>query len=143
MTTIAARAGVIAGEGRECDDDIVVSKEAVKVYKIPGRGVCGFSGNSEPCEVMLRSLRSGSKETPQLENMSGLLFDLNGGLWLYEGQIWRRMRRQFYAIGSGACFALAAMKAGADAVTACKIGAEMDPFSGGRVRSVSIKRVRR
>lgn len=139
MTTIAARGGVIAGDGVETDDDIVVARNCMKVYRLRDGRILGSSGNSEPCEVLLEAMKK-KTPIPKLEHMSALMFDTKRKLWLYEGIIWRPIGKPFYAIGSGACFALAAMMAGADAVEACRIGAELDPYSGGKVRWVKIGR---
>jgi ATP-dependent protease HslVU (ClpYQ) peptidase subunit len=142
MTTIAARAGVIAGDGRETDDDTVVSKTARKVFKLPDGRIVGLSGQTDLMHQLLQALKH-KHPTPVLgDKVGALMYDLKGKLWLYEGVMWMRADREYpyYAIGSGRCYALAAMHAGADAVKACKIGAEMDPFSGGLVRHVALKK---
>lgn len=137
MTTITARDGVMAGDGVETDEEMIVHKSLRKVFKLPDGRVVGFAGSSEQAHVMLDCMKK-KAALPRLEHAVGLMIDTNGKLWIYEGMLWRRFQMPFYAIGTGAYFAIAAMKAGADAVKACRIGAEMDPGSGGRVRSVKI-----
>lgn len=46
------------------------------------------------------------------------------------------LSNDFFAIGSGECYALGAMAAGASAIEAVKIGCDMDPFTAGPVEAL-------
>lgn len=139
MTTIAARDGVLAGDGKETDEEMVVSRRCRKIFRLKDGRLVGFSGDSEPAMVVYDAMRKG-QAIPEMSGCTGLMIDTKGAIWLYEGKVWRRHRVQYYAIGSGAYFAFAAMMAGADAVKACSIGADLDPHSGGRIMSLKLKK---
>jgi ATP-dependent protease HslVU (ClpYQ) peptidase subunit len=53
---------------------------------------------------------------------------------------WDAYAARYHAIGSGAPFALAAMEGGASAVKAVKVAIKIDVWSGGRIRSLELKR---
>lgn len=139
MTTIAYRSGVLAADSRETNEhdngtSFVVSDRCAKLYRLPDGSVIGCAGSSENGHVLVNALKK-KLATPKLEHTEAMHVTKKG-VFLYEGSTWLPMRDEFYAIGSGAGYAIAAMKAKADAVTACKIGAEMDPCSGGRIKSL-------
>lgn len=145
MTTIAVRNGVMAADSRETDQhealefSFVVSDRTRKLHRLPDDSVFGGADGSESIHRLLESLKS-KTTCPKIENVSGLLLNPDGSVRLYEGSAWIKIKDPYYAIGSGASFAMAAMHAGADAITAAKIGARMDPFSGGRVRWMKARR---
>jgi hypothetical protein len=145
MTTIAARAGVMAADSRETDQhealefSFVVSDKAHKLHRLPDGSIFGGADGSESIHRLLESLKK-KHACPKIENVSGLLVPPTGGLRLYEGNVWLKVKEPYYAIGTGASFAMAAMHAGADAITAVRIAARMDPFSGGRVRWMRARR---
>ena len=144
MTTIAARAGVMAADSRETDQhealefSFVVSDRARKLYRLPDGSIFGGADGSESIHRLLESLKK-KLSCPKIENVSGLLLNRDKSIRLYEGNVWLKVKEPYYAIGTGASFAMAAMHAGADAITAVKIAARMDPFSGGRVRWVKAR----
>lgn len=148
MTTITYRAGVMCGDGREtvCGDDnesaYIVRDDCVKVWKLPDGSLLGASRASEDIERLRRSLFKG-KKTPKLGDINALLADPKGRIWIFEGSIWQEVDAEYYAVGSGAAFALSAMDAGADARLACMIGAKRDPFSGGVIHEIQLDTNRR
>lgn len=136
MTTITYRAGVIASDGRETDEhdngaSYVITDRCKKLFRLPDGSVIGCAGSSENGALLVQAITK-KLATPKLEHISALHVTRKGA-FLYEGAAWLPIRERFYAIGSGGAYAVAAMKAGADAVKACRIGAEMDPCSGGKV----------
>lgn len=147
MTTIAARAGVMAADTLEIDNNeeldaaFKISARSKKIFRLPDGRLFGGAGSSEDILRLYDALRK-KQPAPKLEHVSGLLMNLNGKLELYEGNIWQKVHEPYYAIGTGAGFAFAAMHAKADAVLAAKIGAMMDPFSGGRVLSLCVRKRR-
>lgn len=146
MTTIAARDGVLAADSVEtdvADGDAtwVITHTAKKIFRLPDGSLYGGAGSSEDIWRLYDALRK-NQPCPKLDHVSAILVKPNGKMMLYEGHVWLPIREKFYAIGTGAPFAFAAMKNGANAKAAAKIGAAMDPFSGGKVRVLKIKKGR-
>lgn len=140
MTTIAYRDGVLASDTRETAGDTVVGASARKIAKLKDGSLFGGAGVAEGCELLLRSLQKNTA-TPVYEGTEALHVKTDGSLWVYEGRAWLKQQKcKYYALGSGHAVALAAMDAGADAITAVKIGIKRDTHSGGRVRSLKLKR---
>jgi len=143
MTTIAYRDGVMAGDGTEtsCGDGthMVLTRNCVKVYRLPNGELFGGSDGTEDIERLYHSLVKGLP-APKLESINGLRVDLKGRIWLYEGNIWQRVGKDtgYYAIGNGAVFAFPLLKAGHSAVEAVKIAKELDVYSGGKLSSVKL-----
>lgn len=142
MTTVAYRAGVIAGDGRETDVDkrdnaFVLRDSVVKVHRLKDGSLFGCGGSSEDEARLLAALQN-NHSLPKLEDISALRIDHAGRIWLYEGVLWQPVKEKYYAVGSGAGFALAAMDAGASAIQAVRIGIKRDPFSGGTVTSLRL-----
>jgi hypothetical protein len=150
MTTIAYRDGVMAGDGRETtqnDDDssvYVVRDNCVKVWRLPDGGIFGAAHGSEDIERLKAALFAGHPP-PKLDSIAGLWVKPDGSMWLYEGHIWQSLKGlRFYAVGSGGQYALAAMRASTKitARQACAVGADMDPYSGGVIRTVRLRKRR-
>jgi hypothetical protein len=145
MTTIAYRAGVLAGDGRETmqNDEHTswykLTDKCVKVFKLKDGRLFGGAHGSEDI-VRLHQALIKNQPPPKLEDIAGLLVDLRGRVWLYEGNIWQPVKQKYYAIGSGGEFALAAMDAGAGAVEAVRIAIGRDLWSGGKVTYVRLRR---
>ena len=145
MTTIVYRDGVMAGDGTETsigedESPMILTRTCVKVWKLPSGELFGASRGSEDCERLRHALIKGLP-APKLDDVNALRVDLQGRIWLYEGNIWQRVgqRDGFYAVGCGALFAFPLLKAGLGAIEACKIAKECDPFSGGKLTSVRLK----
>lgn len=144
MTTIAYRDGVLAGDGRVTQSDMVVSSDTRKVHRLKDGRLFGWAGTAAQAEELLVALRKG-KETPVLASLQALLISLDSGggssptVSYYEDGVWRVEREKFYALGSGSAFALGAMDHGATAAEAVKIASKRDVSSGGKVRTVKLK----
>ncbi len=144
MTTIAYRDGIIAGDGRETDVDnkdctFVLRDNLVKVHRLKDGRLFGSAGGSEEGIRLLIALQN-NQPMPKLEEIAGLLIDTKGKIWVYEGHLWQPAYEKYYAVGTGACMAFAAMDAGASAVKAVTIAKNRDPFSGGKVTSLKLRR---
>jgi hypothetical protein len=143
MTTIAYRDGVLAGDGRETNQNdehsswYMVRDDCVKVFKLKDGSLFGGAHGSEDIERLYISLMKG-QPPPKLEDIAGLRIDTKRRIWVYEGNIWQRVKLPFYAVGSGAEFALSAMDAGAGAVKAVKVGINRDLWSGGKITAVRL-----
>lgn len=145
MTTIAYRDGILAGDGRETDVSdytdgaMVVRDNLKKVHRLKDGRLFAAAGSSEAGTRLLIATQNG-QSLPKLEDMTAIMIDRDGRIWLFEGNMWVQHRAPYYAIGSGNVCAMCAMDAGADAITAAKIGARRDPFSGGKVSWVKLVR---
>ena len=143
MTTISYKNGVLVGEGREvaCSDDessVIIRDNCVKVFKLPDGSLFGGAHSSEDIERLFKALQL-KQVPPKLDSIAGLRIDKQRRIWLYEGNIWQHITGvSYYAIGSGAVFAIAAMDAGATALEAVKIGIKRDPYSGGKITQVKL-----
>lgn len=146
MTTIAYRAGVMAGDGRETaieegESTIIMRDDCVKIHRLPDGRLFGGSRGSEEIDRLLHALQEGKEKwpTPKLEDINAMVIDLTGRIWCYEGGSWQRERAEYFAVGSGARFALPAMDAGATSLQAVKIGRKRDPFSGGKITVLRLR----
>ena len=144
MTVIAYRSGWLVGDGRETQQNDESSSwyklrdNCVKVHRLPDGFLFGGAHGSEDIERLTRALISGHAP-PKLEDIAALRVDRRRRLWLYEGNIWQALDGfKFYAVGSGAEFAVAAMKAGAGARQAVKIACGMDLWSGGKITALRL-----
>lgn len=146
MTTIAYRAGVMVGDGRETMQNDEHSSwyklrdNCVKIYRLPDGSLFGGAHGSEDIERLYLALKNGHP-APKLEDVAGLHIDRRGRMWIYEGNIWQSLKGfKFYAIGSGAIMATAAMMAGASALEAVKIACQLDLWSGGKLTTLKLHR---
>jgi hypothetical protein len=143
MTTVCYRAGVLAGDGRETiledrESSYIDNDHSIKVFKLKDGRLFGASKTSESILRLHEALIKGHP-SPKLEDVNGLLIDRRGRIWFFEGTMWYQIKgRKYYAIGSGARFAIPAMDAGASAIEAVKIGIKRDPYSGGKVTAVRL-----
>lgn len=144
MTTIAYRAGVMVGDGRETvigdgESPVILRDNTVKVVKLPDGSLFGGAHSSEDISRLQKALTS-NEPLPELDDIAGLRIDPKGRMWLYEGRVWQPLRGlEYFAIGSGSVFALAAMDAGVSALDAVKIAVKRDPYSGGKVTIVKLE----
>lgn len=138
MTTIVYRDGVLAGDSRVTIDDMVSTDKQTKVHKLRDGRLYGWAGGVEDAERLRQALRKNAPP-PALQEISALLIDTDGAIHLYEGNIWIEQKGEpYYAVGSGAPYALGALDAGCSALDAAKIAIKRDINSGGKVRTVKL-----
>jgi ATP-dependent protease HslVU (ClpYQ) peptidase subunit len=145
MTTVACRDGVIASDSQETIGKVVTGRNCKKVFQLKNGCVIGFAGHVAMWESFLKQMNDaiGDGEVadlPEIKGCKGVTAMLTDGVYIY---VWEKGWEQpqkggFFAIGNGMFYAIAAMKAGADARAAAKVGAEMDIYSGGRIQSLSV-----
>jgi hypothetical protein len=96
-----------------------------------------FSGDFAQCRVLAEWLLKDPKKgnRPTLGEGAGAVIEIRGigRARVYEERGWFDVRGDFLAWGSGSPAAYAAMMAGADAPTAVRIAAKLDPGTGGRI----------
>lgn len=144
MTTIAYRAGVLVGDGQvtSCQENesyITLTSNDVKIWRLPDGRLFGGAHASEDIERLKQAMFK-NQAPPKLEDIDAILIDRKGRIWEYEGNIWVRVTAKFHAIGSGHRFAIPAMMAGASALQAVKIAISCDPFSGGKITTLRVRK---
>lgn len=136
MTTIAA-----CYSKREIAADSMVSLESMSysVTKLRRgvRSIFGAAGEWDQCLKFLHAL-----ETDQLEDLETecqLLELRHDGIWVYEsGIIPARLKNDYFAIGTGAAYAIGAMRMGATPSEAVAIACEFDPSSQGPIDKMTL-----
>lgn len=154
MTTILAdvRRRVMVAESNvavgECSRLV-----ACKVFRLRG-ALVATSGDAASGEIFMRWYASGERQddakavTRLMTRDEDFMFDAlvlrADGLWHYDCPFPTRVENKYYAIGSGAPAALAAietmrrLRKTVDPVLAVKIACEVDPNSRGPVRSYAL-----
>lgn len=147
VTTIAYRDGVIAADSRATySTEAGGSRKHTcrKLYRkriTEGRKtfdvVIATAGESTPGLVFVEWYGSGKPIPDVFLHLGGdftcLVLRPDG---LYEYDVYcqaEKIEEEFYAIGSGAKAALAALHCGKSAIEAVRIACRIDPYSGGRI----------
>lgn len=131
MTTIAARVstGEIAADSMVSGDDSFYLVEKLRRGKNSIYGACG---DWDKCLKMLQVLESGGDLDSDTDVT--VLEIRSDGLWVYEGTIIpARIKNDFWAIGTGANFAIAAMHCGKSVLEAVEIACMYDTSSHGPI----------
>ena len=127
MTTIAAKAstGEIAADSMVSGDDSFYLVQKLRVGKGSIYGACG---DWDKCLKMLQVLESGGELDSDTDVT--VLEIRNDGLWIYEGTVIpARIKNDFWAIGTGSGYAIAAMHLGLPPAEAVKIACLYDTSS--------------
>jgi hypothetical protein len=152
MTTIAVRGGIIAADSwatHWSEEGGARRHVCAKLYRkrvTEGRKsfdvIIATAGESSPALVFVDWYGSGRVMPEVLLNKQAdflcLILTPSG---LYEVDEFCRpdlVLEPFYAIGSGAKAALAAMHCGRSAVEAVRIASRIDPYTGGRIHFASL-----
>lgn len=145
MTTIAWDGESIAADRRVCGSSIM---SLGKLFKLPDGSVLAGAGDyAEVVEVVAWVMGGCDPDArPRFsENSEGssLLLARPDGkaywlTWPYLRQV--EINEPFAAEGSGCQFALGAMAMGATARRAVQIAAKFDPFTGGGVNVIKVKK---
>lgn len=133
MTTIAYRAGVLAADSQITMGEVRYA-QATKIKCLPNGALAAGCGSLVQCAKLLAFLEEndGGWTTEVLKSCpdaSVIYVQPDGQVMLLEGGKKggvAPLEGEFFADGSGYVAALAAMKAGADAVRAIEIAAELD-----------------
>ena len=148
MTTIAYRDGVLASDSRETAyKSRIDTDNSKKIYRV-GSALVGMAGSSAQGLQMLEALKKAVKTRKKgeanilpsimLKSCTALLVESDGSLWFYEKGVWMVVK-EYYSIGSGSDYALAAMDAGLSAKEAVRLAIKRDCFSGGRIQTLELK----
>ncbi|MGH8472845.1 MAG: hypothetical protein ACREVJ_10425 [Gammaproteobacteria bacterium] len=112
-----------------------------KLYRLPDGALFGAAGACQQVLEVLAWLNGGDKPTVDLDNFDGLFITAAGVVENIGTRLMREpVLEPFYAIGSGAPFAMTAMACGCSAVEAVRMAIRFDPGSGGRVERLKLRR---
>ena len=150
MTTIAYRDGVIASDSRTTVKSFIDSDNVKKLFKLPDGAVVGMAGGWEAGMILYNELKKSVHASKNAKSVklptvrgkySAILVTPAGDSWFnYQGE-WTNLKEfgyDYFAIGSGADVATAAMDANATAKEAVAIGIKRDIYSGGKVQSYKV-----
>lgn len=147
MTTIAADRRTMAADRKVSDCDANTSYRTRKIWQI-GNVIVGAAGDNVAIVKFVRWLEKGGRaKHPDFrepgqdsEAEFAALVLTPSGLFVYDTSCQPdEVADPFYAIGSGAQAALAAMHLGASPVKAVEIACLVDNDSGGPVDSLSLE----
>jgi len=143
MTTVAYRAGILAGDTRVSDDDTIDPGDVCKVFKLPNGTLIGFAGTLAKIQKCLRELEKNPdklniKTSSKDDIFECIVISPDGKVKILESAGWVETEAKYYAIGSGRLPALVAMRCGKSARQAVKIAMDFDKNTGGKVRSVQL-----
>lgn len=126
MTTIAADLKGIAADSRVCGDYL---EESIKIFRVKG-SLYGIAGDLTALLAFIDWRRNPRKPKPDLGGDSEIL-ELNPkGIWYWDKHLRPvRCARPYAAIGSGACYAITALRLGKSPKQAVEIAAEFDQFT--------------
>lgn len=119
----------MAADSRATGDFVTA---VVKLYKV-GKALVGFAGNVEQAHVFIDWYADRKQRKPDLnseQEWSALVLGEDGLLCWGPSLRPVQVYDHFYAIGSGAPFAMGAMEAGASARKAVEIACRRDPYCG-------------
>lgn len=103
----------------------------------------GFAGDPFAAEVFSQWLKDTDSRTPDIgnEQFDAICIADNGRVTFWNQSLApMRVKADFFAIGSGGAAAMAAMYCGKSAVEAVKIACKVDPYTGGPVRSLKLRK---
>lgn len=156
MTTISYKDGIMAAEGKMTLGDMVIKLDTEKVFWVNNHlvGVCGRARAINTFVTWLQKMTDYhivNQEVGELvdlvppaleddEGYSALVVTPSRQVLMYEGNTPIDMGLDVpMSVGSGSCFALAAMKAGSSAEEAVKVACELDVYSGGEITVVQLE----
>lgn len=143
MTTIACSRTEMAadmrvtwpGKGNDDENTRIHSAHCIKIERICD-ALIGTSGDYAAGVRFHDWMRAGCpKRLPRLARDFRALKLTKEGIFYIDSTdaTWMPQGTEFYAIGSGAHYALGAMEMGADPKRAVEVAKEYDPYTGGKV----------
>lgn len=140
MTTIAYKAGVLAGDTRVTSGKNQINPgHATKVFQLPDGSLLGVAGDVVDCQQLIDALMD-QRAIPRLKRCEAILVMTDGSIHSFEGSNSSAVEgTDYWACGSGWIPACVAMRCGKSAEEAVKIAMEFDASSGGEVRTVQLE----
>lgn len=145
MTTIVYRDGVLAADTRMIAGTAIIGSIA-KIVRRDDGALCGGAGHASVVQAFQRWFLDGEEGDPPVEDETKMfVISPKGNVEMFEVDGTIEWRAPYFAMGSGKEFALGAMYAGASAEEAVKAAMKFDPYSGGKVMTLThdLKRKRK
>jgi ATP-dependent protease HslVU (ClpYQ) peptidase subunit len=142
VTVIAWDGKVLAGDRQSTHDGTPTPRRKVYRIKRPDGGLVlfGCAGSTADAHLYMRWASGEVKETPTFDDLVVLSIDEQRRVWCATQKMhWYPVHMPFWAIGSGADYALGAMAAGKSSREAVKIASELDINCGQGVNVVRFK----
>lgn len=137
MTTIAFDGKILACDSRLVGEHIeTVSLQKIRKIKAGYFAYCGSPGEAEMVRKWIEAGRVWEKR-PKVEEFSALIVRKYSVHYIDESLEEVPMKAPV-AIGTGASIALTAMDCGRNAIEAIRFAIKRDPYTGGRVRHVTV-----
>lgn len=147
MTTIAYRNGTMAGDGRALGFDSVSVGEKTKVFRFCDGTLIGVSSWSLGIPKAVRDWVEKGMDVSDIPvprnddnfEFEALIVRKNGEAVLLDGN-WLPsdpVKGEYYAIGSGKQYALAALVLGKSAKESVEVAAKLDVWTGGTVTAIT------
>ena len=133
MTTIAYKNGVLAADAMACIGNRKSS--TTKIHHVDGKFVIAGAGALADIMRVVEYVReNGLSECSRLFDIeafpSAIAIDINSGTpYRLERGVWLAITDEYFAIGSGADFAIGAMATGLDAVAAVRHSCSLDIYT--------------
>lgn len=141
MTTIAYKDGVLAADSRASLGNMTLPERAVKVRKLKDGRLFGWAGPMGVGEAVFRALNDKTARPANTEG-TAVVVDAKGRIFTIEpgsGGHLVPVNGKYTARGSGAEYALVAMRCGKSAAEAVKIAGEFDHATDRRVQTVKLR----
>lgn len=146
MTTIAYRKGVMAADSQASWDSGIKTCTMKKLSRLRGH-LIGIAGAVHTAGIFLRWFENGATGDLDLKGLDAEE-DFIAMVVTPAQEIYTMTRlltpvleqAEFFAIGSGAAPAMAAMKMGGSAKRAVEVACEIDLFTGGPVKTIRFAR---
>jgi ATP-dependent protease HslVU (ClpYQ) peptidase subunit len=147
MTVVCFDGKMIAADGMRLFGDMICSTKIKKLTIIGDKCVAG-AGDAFDIEAFKHWCERGMRDDHVLslrdENFSALVISADGSAkYFHKGYTFGLDEEIPTAIGAGSIYALAAMKAGADARRAVEIACELDPGCGGEIQVIMLDELKK
>ncbi len=135
MTTIVFRDGALAADSRAYSGDKIGIGSKTKIHRLEDGSLVGCAttevGFSERFVAWLKAGKPDDFVVPNEIDFQALHVQPDGGVFYYHNSYFPTgpLEAEFFAIGSGAQFALGAMQMGAGAIVALEVACELDLWS--------------
>jgi ATP-dependent protease HslVU (ClpYQ) peptidase subunit len=139
MTTVAYKDGIMASDSQVTDNG-VKDFHTNKLLRLDDGTLVGYCGNYLDLVSLKEKIEGALSKKVSKKDLQGITFMVvtKHTLSTLQGGGLINMDTQPYAIGSGALYARAAMKAGASAEDAVRVAIEMDIYSGGEIHTLKL-----
>lgn len=142
MTTVVYCKGVLAADSQATDSQVWRTRKIERLQTSAGELLVGWCGQVFAAQVFLEWLKNDKNRKPDIgnEDFEAIVIAETGRVTIWNQSLvpWKP-RAKFFAVGSGAPAALAAMYCGKSAVEAVKIACKIDPWSSGPIHSLKRK----